>query len=90
MPQANLNRDKKSRGMGKRLLEMAFVAGIKLDKIDPQKNQPKEYRDANQFSIQEAPTELDVEAQPEEEKDIAESSPERSDLHSSYLGRSRK
>lgn len=58
--------NKKSRGVARRFLEMAFVAGMKLDKIDPERTGFKNYQEPSQFPRQEAPTDLDVAAELEE------------------------
>jgi hypothetical protein len=58
--------NKKGRGVARRFLEMAFVAGMKLDKIDPERTGFKNYQEPGQFPRQEVPTDLDVAAELEE------------------------
>jgi hypothetical protein len=58
--------NKKGRGVARRFLEMAFVAGMKLDKIDPERKGFTNYQEPNKFPRQEVPTDLDVAAELED------------------------
>ncbi|MBP6859173.1 MAG: hypothetical protein KBC69_00935 [Candidatus Magasanikbacteria bacterium] len=78
-PSLDIHGKKKSRTFTSRLLKLAFLAGIKLDKIDPARKGFVDYQEPHQFPRQEVPTDLDVQVDSGEDISVERKKSELSD-----------